>query len=100
MTIGFAVSRVGKANAVVHLDEDSPHMHVAGVPVAMGYKSGLYTQVSKRTVFTPERLSVLLQGELREFANRQVKSWFDEQIKAKGKGYNHDLSVVEYKVAK
>ena len=88
------------ANAVIHLDEDSPHMHVVGVPVAMGYKRGLDTQVSKRTVFTPERLSVLLQGKLREFANKQVKSWFDEQIKAKGKGCNHDLSVVEYKVAK
>lgn len=88
------------ANAVVHLDEDSPHMHVVGVPVAMGYKRGLDTQVSKRTVFTPERLSVLLQGKLREFANKQVKSWFDEQIKEKAKGCNHDLSVVEYKVAK
>ena len=88
------------ANAVIHLDEDSPHMHVVGVPVALGYKRGLDTQVSKRTVFTPERLSVLLQGKLREFANKQVKSWFDEQIKEKGKGCNHDLSVVEYKVAK
>lgn len=88
------------ANAVVHLDEDSPHMHIVGVPVAMGYKRGLDTQVSKRTVFTPERLSVLLQGKLREFANRQVKSWFDEQIKEKAKGRNHDLAVVEYKVAK
>ena len=88
------------ANAVIHLDEDSPHMHVVGVPVAMGYKRGLDTQVSKRTVFTPERLSVLLQGKLREFANKQVKSWFDEQIKQKAKGCNHDLSVVEYKVAK
>ena len=88
------------ANAVVHLDEDSPHMHIVGVPVAIGYKRGLDTQVSKRTVFTPERLSVLLQGKLREFANRQVKSWFDEQIKEKAKGRNHDLAVVEYKVAK
>ena len=88
------------ANAVVHLDEDTPHMHIVGVPVAMGYKRGLDTQVSKRTVFTPERLSVLLQGKLREFANRQVKSWFDEQIKEKAKGRNHDLAVVEYKVAK
>lgn len=26
------------ANAVVHMDEDSPHMHVVGVPVATGYK--------------------------------------------------------------
>ncbi|MCI5739990.1 MAG: plasmid recombination protein [Lachnospiraceae bacterium] len=25
-------------NAVVHLDEDSPHMYVVGVPVADGYK--------------------------------------------------------------
>ena len=47
-----------------------------------------------------KRLSVLLQGKLREFANRQVKSWFDEQIKEKAKGRNHDLAVVEYKVAK
>ena len=29
------------ANAVVHLDEDSPHMHIVGVPVADGYKKGL-----------------------------------------------------------
>lgn len=29
------------ANAVIHLDEDSPHMHIVGVPVADGYKKGL-----------------------------------------------------------
>ncbi|WP_440284790.1 plasmid recombination protein [Eshraghiella crossota] len=29
------------ANAVVHLDEDSPHMHIVGAPVADGYKKGL-----------------------------------------------------------
>ena len=32
------------ANAVVHLDEDSPHMHIVGVPVADGYKKGLSKQ--------------------------------------------------------
>ena len=42
------------ANAVVHLDEDSPHMHIVGVPVADGYKKGLSKQVSKRKVFTKE----------------------------------------------
>ena len=88
------------ANAVVHLDEDSPHMHVVGVPVAYGYTRGLYKQVSKRSVFTPERLSVLLQGELRAYANRKVDLLFNEQIKEKTKGRNHDLSVAEYKVAK
>ncbi len=87
------------ANAVVHLDEDSPHMHIVGVPVADGYKKGLSKQVSKRKVFTKEVLSQVLQDELREVANKEVDDWFGEQIKEKSKGRNHDLSVAEYKVA-
>ena len=88
------------ANAVVHLDEDSPHMHVVGVPVAYGYTRGLSKQVSKRWVFTPETLSTLLQDKLRAYANHKVDIWFGEEIKEKAKGRNHDLTVVEYKVAK
>ena len=88
------------ANAVVHLDEDSPHMHVVGVPVAYGYTRGLSKQVSKRWVFTPETLSELLQGKLRAYANRMVDIWFQDKIKEKSKGRNHDLTVMEYKVAK
>lgn len=87
------------ANAVVHLDEDSPHMHIVGVPVADGYKKGLSKQVSKRKVFTREVLSRVLQDELREVANKEVNDWFGEQIKEKSKGRNHDLTVAEYKVA-
>ena len=87
------------ANAVVHLDEDSPHMHIVGVPVADGYKKGLRKQVSKRKVFTKEVLSRVLQDELREVANKGVNDWFGEQIKEKSKGRNHDLTVAEYKVA-
>lgn len=88
------------ANAVVHMDEDSPHMHVVGVPVATGYKKGLSKQVSKRKVFTKEVLSEVLQDELRAVANTKVKIAFDEQIREKSKGRNHDLSVMEYKVLK
>ena len=88
------------ANAVVHMDEDSPHMHVVGVPVAYGYTRGLSKQVSKRWVFTPETLSELLQGKLRAYANRMVDIWLQDEIKEKSKGRNHDLSVAEYKVAK
>ena len=88
------------ANAVVHLDEDSPHMHVVGVPVAYGYTRGLSKQVSKRWVFTSETLSELLQGKLRAYANRMVDIWFQDKIKEKSKGRNHDLTVAEYKVAK
>lgn len=87
------------ANAVIHLDEDSPHMHIVGVPVADGYKKGLRKQVSKRKVFTKEVLSQVLQDELREVANKEVNDWFGEQIKEKSKGRNHDLTVAEYKVA-
>lgn len=86
------------ANAVVHLD-DSPHMHIVGVPVADGYKKGLSKQVSKRKGFTKEVLSRVLQDELREVANKEVNDWFGEQIKEKSKGRNHDLTVAEYKVA-
>ncbi len=88
------------ANAVVHMDEDSPHMHIVGVPVATGYKKGLSKQVSKRRVFTREVLSEVLQDKLREFANKEVELLFGEQIREKSKGRNHDLSVAEYKVAK
>ena len=40
------------ANAVIHYDEASPHMHVVAVPVADGFKKGMSKQVSKRKVCT------------------------------------------------
>lgn len=62
-------------------------------------KKGLHKQISKRKVFTKEVLSLVLQDELREVANKEVNDWFGEQIKEKSKGRNHDLTVAEYKVA-
>lgn len=88
------------ANAVVHMDEDSPHMHVVGVPVGTGYKKGMSKQVSKRKVFTKDVLSIVLQDKLRAFANEKAKIVLGEQIREKSKGRNHDLSVMEYKVLK
>ena len=84
------------ANAVVHMDEDSPHMHV----VVTGYKKGMSKQVSKRKVFTKEVLSIVLQDKLRAFANQKAEIVLGEQIREKSKGRNHDLSVMEYKVLK
>lgn len=88
------------ANAVVHMDEDSPHMHVVGVPVGTGYKKGMSKQVSKRKVFTKDVLSIVLQDKLRAFANQKEEIVLGEQIREKSKGRNHDLSVMEYKVLK
>ena len=55
------------ANAVVHFDEASPHMHVVGVPIGRGFKRGLETKVSKRSVFTPKTLENMIPV-VREFA--------------------------------
>ena len=88
------------ANAVIHYDEASPHMHVVGVPVGRGFKRGLSTKVSKRSVFTQESLSKILQGELRECAEEYAVCFLDAKLKEKQKGRNHDLSVMEYKVQK
>ncbi len=86
------------ANAVIHFDEASPHMHVVGVPVWSGTKKGLTKKVSKRNVFTPSTLSVVLQDKLREEARSCFRFNINEMIGDKKKGRNHDLSVAEYKV--
>ncbi len=88
------------ANAVVHFDEASPHMHVVGVPVGRGFKRGLSTKVSKRSVFTPQVLSEVLQDKMRADANHYMKAIFQQEVREKKKGKNHDLTVAEYKVAK
>lgn len=86
------------ANAVVHFDEASPHMHVVGVPVGRGFKRGLETKVSKRSVFTPKTLENILQNRLRETASIEMLIHYGVLVRDKQKGKNHDLTVVEYKV--
>lgn len=86
------------ANAVIHFDEASPHMHVVGVPVWSETKKGLSKKVSKRNVFTPTTLSVVLQDKLREDARSCFRFNIHEIIGDKKKGRNYDLSVAEYKV--
>ena len=87
------------ANAVVHRDEASPHMHVVAVPVGRGFKNGMETQVSKRKVCTKEFLEDVLQGSMRKFVSANLFTWISElNLKRKEFGRNHDLSVAEYKV--
>lgn len=87
------------ANAVVHRDEASPHMHVVAVPVGRGFKKGMETQVSKRKVCTKEFLVDVLQGSMRKFVSANLFTWISElSLKRKEFGRNHDLSVAEYKV--
>lgn len=45
------------ANVVAHYDETSPHLHIVGVPVKDGYKSGMKKQTCKSKVFTKDVLT-------------------------------------------
>jgi len=83
---------------VVHFDEASPHMHVVGIPIGRGFKRGLETKVSKRSVFTPKTLENILQNRLRETTSIEMLIRFGVLVKKKQKGKNHDLTVAEYKV--
>lgn len=53
------------ANATIHFDEHSPHMHIVGVPVKENCKTGLSRQVGKTSIFTKESL-VIIQDKMRE----------------------------------
>ena len=79
------------ANAVIHYDEKSPHMHVVGVPVAQGYSKGLFKRVAKTRVFTRESLSYI-QDKMREHAkNILVQLAVMVDFKPKEKGRNWDI---------
>ncbi|MDE6947279.1 MAG: plasmid recombination protein [Anaeroplasmataceae bacterium] len=79
------------ANAVIHYDESSPHLHVVGVPVAGGYKKGLSKRCAKTRVFTQYSLSDL-QDKMRSMAQLQMQSCillnsdFCEGLKPKEQG--------------
>ena len=82
------------ANATIHYDESSPHMHVVGVPVADGYVKGMEKQVAKTKVFTKESLTKC-QDVLRKRAeigiNSNYRLFGDVQLKEKEKGRNRDI---------
>lgn len=77
------------ASAVIHFDESSPHMHVVGVPVAMGYKKGMQKQVAKTKVFTRDRLSNM-QDKMRARCLADVNYYRDEQVLFYGMAYEKD----------
>lgn len=54
------------ANAVVHYDETSPHMHLIGIPVKEGYKNGMRKQVAKSQIFTKISL-IEIQDKMRTY---------------------------------
>lgn len=83
------------ANAVVHLDEKSPHMHVVGVPVAKGYKRGLSKRCSKTKVFTQKSLEKLQEAMRHDISLPTCVAEVDSNLKKRTNGRNHDFTKKE-----
>ena len=82
------------ANATIHFDESSPHLHIVGVPVKENCKTGMNKQVGKSDVFTIESLKVI-QDEMRECCINDFNKVYNlnVQLKEKEEGRNQDYRV-------
>ena len=92
------------ANAVIHYDETSPHMHIIGVPVKDDYKKGMKKQVAKSQIFTKNSLKVI-QDEMRKCCIKSYNKFYDKtsELKKKQKGRNKDIPVedmTDYRLVK
>ncbi|MBE6158854.1 MAG: hypothetical protein E7159_03420 [Firmicutes bacterium] len=87
------------ANATIHFDEHSPHMHIVGVPVKENCKTGLSSQVGKTSIFTKESL-VVIQDKMRERCIKEfnIAYGLDSKLKEKEKGKNRDITSYERKL--
>ena len=82
------------ANAVIHFDELSPHLHLVGVPIKDGYKKGMTKQPAKSKVFTKESLG-RIQDEMRVCCIKSYNKHYEKNsiLKQKKKGRNQDINV-------
>ena len=82
------------ANAVIHFDETSPHMHLIGLPISDNNKRGMKKQVAKSKIFTKESLT-RIQDEMRKRCIKSFNKYYEQtaELKKKQKGRNQDISV-------
>ena len=82
------------ANATIHFDETSPHMHIVGVPIIENCTRGMKKQVGKSQLFTKESLTKI-QDKMRNACIKSFNKFYDMDIKLKEKqkGRNQDINV-------
>ena len=82
------------ANATIHFDETSPHMHIVGVPVSHDCKRGMKKQVVKSKLFTKTTLTQI-QDKMRNACIKSFNKFYDMdfKLKEKQKGRNQDINV-------
>ena len=84
------------ANATIHFDEVSPHMHIVGVPVALNCTRGMKKQVGKTKLFTKTTLTEI-QDKMRNACIKSYNKFYEvnTRLKQKQKGRNQDINVNE-----
>ena len=82
------------ANATIHFDEVSPHMHIVGVPVTQNCTRGMKKQVVKSKLFTKTTLTQI-QDKMRNACIKSFNKFYDMdfKLKEKQKGRNQDINV-------
>lgn len=89
------------ANATIHFDESSPHLHIVGVPFKDGMKNGMEIQVGKSDVFNKVSLKEI-QDKMRLYCINSFNRIYNLNytLKIKEEGRNVDINVAnmnEYK---
>ena len=86
------------ANAVIHFDEMSPHLHLVGLPISDNNKRGMKKQVAKSKIFTKESLA-RIQDEMRNCCIKSYNKVYEKTsiLKQKQKGRNQDINVNDMK---
>ena len=82
------------ANATIHFDETSPHIHIVGVPVSYDCNRGMKKQVVKSKLFTKATLTQI-QDKMRNACIKSFNKFYDMEfkLKEKQKGRNQDINV-------
>ena len=82
------------ANATIHFDEVSPHMHIVGVPSALNCTRGMKKQVGKSKLFTKATLTEI-QDKMRNACIKSYNKFYEvnTKLKEKQKGRNQDINV-------
>lgn len=90
-------------SATIHQDEDTPHLHIVGIPLTETKQRGIKIKISKGAVFTKEKL-IDMQKDVREYFEKGINENYnlDEPFKfgEKQTGRNWDYTVAEYKKQK
>lgn len=89
------------ANATLHLDETSPHLHVVGVPIGTDFKKGMEKQVSSKSVFSVDKLDKL-RDEIEKTIIEDFNKVYNTQVEKKQEKalLQEHLSVADFKELK